>query len=143
MSLARNSLSVFGTQIVLRAVTMVLSILLARTLGPAGKGAFSLIWLVPFMLALFGGLGIGTANVYLLGKRKYSIDAIANSSILLALISGGALIGIFLILRKHIFVYFLKGLEPNLVMIALAATPILIFTNNFRNLLLATDWILK
>jgi len=47
------------------------SIIIARILGPEGKGIYSLAILLPSFLVYFSHLGIGHATVFYLGKRKY------------------------------------------------------------------------
>lgn len=46
------------------------SILLARGLGPAGKGEYALIVLIPALLQMAGGLGLDQAVVYLVARRR-------------------------------------------------------------------------
>jgi O-antigen/teichoic acid export membrane protein len=52
------------------ALTFAVAVLLARALGPAGKGAVQLLWLVPQLAAAILVLGLHQANVYFLGKDR-------------------------------------------------------------------------
>ncbi|UCF09577.1 MAG: oligosaccharide flippase family protein [Candidatus Bipolaricaulota bacterium] len=51
-------------------LTFAVAVLLARLLGPDGKGAVQLLWLVPQLAAAVLILGLHQANVYLLGVDR-------------------------------------------------------------------------
>lgn len=95
MGIVKDSLITTFTQIVLIPLSMISGILFARSLGPSGKGIYALAFLVPTMIVNFAGLGIGSASVYLLGKKKYSADQIVGNALGLALVLSGAGLAIF------------------------------------------------
>lgn len=76
----RDTAITFSTQILAVALSLVTAIVIARVLGPEWKGAYSLIILVPALLALVGNLGIGMANTYFGGSRKHDWAELAASS---------------------------------------------------------------
>jgi O-antigen/teichoic acid export membrane protein len=55
------------------------SILLARLLGPAGKGEVTLALLLPAMVGLFTNLGVGPAAAYLIGSRRFPANDVIDS----------------------------------------------------------------
>lgn len=61
--------------------------IIARQLGPEGKGEISLILLIPGVLQLFFGLGLNTANVYYAGSKRISIRELTENSVLLFFVS--------------------------------------------------------
>src|SRR3990172_13115190 len=64
MSILRQSFGVFLTRIWGAAVGLAVSIIVARTLGPEGKGIYSLLLLVPSLLVTFGNGGLQVSNIY-------------------------------------------------------------------------------
>jgi len=103
MSFAKNSLSVFGTRIFLISISIISSIIVTRVLGPFNRGVMEILILMPYLLVSFGNLGIGNANLYFIGKKKYSIAKIASNSLSLSFI-----LGISLVLIAYIFFYFCR-----------------------------------
>jgi O-antigen/teichoic acid export membrane protein len=83
----RDILITFSTQIIAVIFGIAVTIVTARVLGPEGKGAYSLILLVPTLLALLGNLGIGFANVYFGGKWRYSWAELSSNSLVSAVLS--------------------------------------------------------
>jgi len=109
--------STFTSRIIAAGLFLVLSILIARVLGPAVKGYVSVISLIGSVCLLLGTLGINSFNIYLAAKDRSKIkNLFANSfwfSLVMSLICIG-LIFIFyqffpLIFRnipsKHLFIY--------------------------------------
>jgi O-antigen/teichoic acid export membrane protein len=55
--------------------------IIARWLGPEGKGMLALALLVPGMLGLFLSGGINVANVYFAGSKRLDVPALSASSL--------------------------------------------------------------
>ena len=55
--------------------------IIARWLGPEGKGMLALALLVPSMLALFLSGGINVANVYFAGSKRLDVAALSANSL--------------------------------------------------------------
>ncbi len=76
-----------------QGATLLLSLgttaILARWLGPEGKGIVSLALLVPGMLALFLNGGVGISNVYFAGSRRYDVPTLTANSSAFALLATG------------------------------------------------------
>ena len=92
MSFVKNSLSVLGTRISTIFLSLISSIIVTRILGPFNKGALGILVIIPYLLVNFGSLGIGNANLYFVGKKKYPIEKIVSNSLSLTLILGTILI---------------------------------------------------
>jgi len=101
---ARQVGSTLLAQVLSLFLTMATAAIIARVLGPSGKGLISLATLVPAMLALFLSAGISVANVYFVGSGRLPIDRIARASTAFALaasaaggglVAAGALTGAF------------------------------------------------
>jgi len=68
---------------------------LVRALGPAGKGACDLAILVPSMLALLLSAGLGIANVYHAGSRRFGVGELSSNSIGWGLLAGTVGMGLY------------------------------------------------
>jgi len=102
-SFSKNSLITFVTEIAFFVLGLLSLIIITRVLGPEGKGIYSLIILVPALLINFGSLGIGGANVYFVGSKKYKVQDIVSNSFFLAVFWGAALILAFWALLQFDF----------------------------------------
>ena len=124
---AKNALSVFGTRILLIAISVVGSVIVTRILGPANRGAMEILLLVPSFLVNFGNLGIGNANLYFTARAMYPSDKVNSNSLSITLILGGILFGIgfswFSIYRGTFF----KGIPNSYIFLVLSVIPWLLF----------------
>ena len=80
-SFKKSSAITFATQGVTFAIGFAISIILARVLGPADRGTFALLMLIPSVLIMVGGMGLEVANVYFSANRKYKLDDIISNSL--------------------------------------------------------------
>lgn len=102
------------------------SIILARALGPAGRGMYALIVLIPALLALTGGLGLDPATTYFVARRRDRARSLATTLALTSAALGVALIAVYaLITALPPYRHFLRttGAEPALVWILVALLP--------------------
>jgi O-antigen/teichoic acid export membrane protein len=72
------------------ACALVSSVLLARTLGPEGRGLFALVILLPELATTFGLLGLDHANVVYAGLEPNSRRALVWHSAVVAALLGGS-----------------------------------------------------
>lgn len=89
---AGKAASVLATRISIFGLSLVSSVLLARFLGPIGKGQLSVLETFVGIVSLIACPGVGAASVYLQNRKKQSQWSIASSAILLQV--GLALAGI-------------------------------------------------
>ena len=82
----QNVSFVFYAQVIVFCAGSASNIILARWLGPEGKGIYSLAILVPWMIFWFVSLGVGVANIYYTGQKKYSCSQIVSNSLFIAVI---------------------------------------------------------
>jgi O-antigen/teichoic acid export membrane protein len=94
----QNVGATFVTQIIKLALGIANVAIIARFLGPEGKGMLALALLVPGMLGLFLSGGIEVANVYFAGSRRLDVPTLSANSVaftILATIAGlGVAIGL-------------------------------------------------
>jgi O-antigen/teichoic acid export membrane protein len=139
----KDTLTTFSTQIIGVILGLAAAIIIARVLGPSGKGAYTLIILVPMLLATFGTLGIGVANLYFVGKKKYKIADITSNSVVLASGLGILFAATFLAYFYYFHPSFLKGADPLCVVIATLVLPFSLLTAYFSSILLGEQKINK
>lgn len=94
-SISKNIAITFSSQILIFALAFIASIILARALGPTGRGIYALIILVPAVMLKFGSLGIEAANVYFTGSKQYEVKDIISNSLISALLLGLTLMLLF------------------------------------------------
>ncbi len=135
--LLHQSLQTFAAQAGVLALSVVSGAILARWLGPTGKGQLSLAMLVPSLLAMVLGGGLGAANVYLTGSRRVPVDRLAANSVgfgLVASAAGGALV--LLALATGALSRWLPGVPGSFLLLGLAALPISILSGALVGILL-------
>lgn len=86
--LGSGSAYTLAGQVIVLAASFAVSILVARNLGPAGKGELTILQQVPAILLVVLNLGISSANTYFVGTGKQRIAVAAGNSLLMASILG-------------------------------------------------------
>ena len=96
-----------GTSIALTAgglgLSLATSVVVARTLGPEGKGNFSLVTLLSTQLVVLASLGLDVAAVHFIGKRALAPGQVLKASLLVGRISSAAFTAVGAILLFAIF----------------------------------------
>ncbi len=70
-----------ATTFAAQGFTLITGIIAARALGVDGRGTLALLWLVPVVLALIGGLGIAPATTYYVARNRDHMRAIIGISL--------------------------------------------------------------
>lgn len=93
--------STFSFQILNMIAGAITNVVIARTLGPSGKGVLALLGYGVFMATSLGAFGLQAASVYLIGKGRDSKEAIAGGASAISLASGIACaLGTWLLLPR-------------------------------------------
>jgi O-antigen/teichoic acid export membrane protein len=79
---------VFSGNIVAMASTLLLSILLSRTLGPSGYGVYSSLFAVVSMVMGIALMGMGRSAVFHLGRKIFDDNLTVSSILVMQLITG-------------------------------------------------------
>ena len=107
---AKDTSVTFITRILQLFLGIGISVIISRSLGPYGKGIYSLVILLPGLLITFLNFGIGPASIYYIGKKKYPLKEILGINIIFLI-----LINIFSILIGLIIIFcFGDKLFPNI-----------------------------
>lgn len=140
----RNVTSTFGMNILLLAVSIANSAIIARALGPGGKGILTLALLTPNLLGLLLGLGIGGANVYHTGTRRIPVPPLVRNSMgvaLLASLVGAGAIGLLLVTGW--LTRLLPGVPVNIALLALLIFPLGLLSSYLNGILQGQQHIFK
>lgn len=117
----------FAVRIVTLGASFLIGILVARTLGPAGKGGLSVVMQVVSLLAVLLSLGIGSANVYFVSHRLTKPGVAAGNSGILAVLC--AVAGLPLIVALlHSPIAVVPGVPWATVLLAALLLPVTLLT---------------
>lgn len=123
----------FATEVTLSALALISGLLVARLLGPAGKGGFALVTTSIWILANTAQLGVPHAVVYY--TPRIGQAALIGSALLLsACVSVGTVL-LGMIVAPFVRARILSAFDPSAFLVALAAVPFLFAGNVFAALL--------
>jgi O-antigen/teichoic acid export membrane protein len=119
--LRRNVLETYGTRVMVVAVTFATAIVIARELGPAGRGLYAVAVTVGAIGAQFGNFGLHASNIYYVSRDRALLPALIGNT--LAVVLGACVIaalgGVALVLWPT-----LSPIHGTLLLLALAFVPI-------------------
>lgn len=81
----RDVTQTIATQGLLLASPLIVSVVTARFLGPAGRGSFFLMTTVAALVAQFGNLGLVSTNTFVVAKRRELLGALTTNALALSL----------------------------------------------------------
>lgn len=110
------------------AFSLATNVILARTLGPEGRGVYAVAVLIPALISLFAQLGLGPANVYHFSKRLIDPDELVGHATSMALLLGGmGLVGVYAYVQLSGASHF-AGVSSGYVLVSCLALPFLLLT---------------
>jgi len=112
------------------------SVIIARILGPQGKGIYSLAILFPFFLISFGNVGIAQASVFYIGKKIYLPKEVLGNNITLSFLLGIFSFFIGLIIILFFSDYLFPKIAKIYLFLALFLIPLHFFLSFINYLLL-------
>jgi len=146
ISLFKSTTITFSSRLLIFALGIAASIILARLLGPTGKGIYTLIILIPGVLVKFGTLGIEASNVYFTGNKKYEIKDITSNSLIAGISLGFILILLFWgMLHLGSFQNFINSnkINPFYLWIVVLTVPLSLVSGFLNNIILGKEEIVK
>lgn len=109
---------------------------LARWLGPEGKGLVELAVLLPVAMALLFNGGISVGNTYFAGSGRYGVQRLARHSVSFTLVTtavSGAVVAVAALTGW--FDRLLPGVPGGLIALGLLELPFFVLLTNFNGLL--------
>jgi len=140
-SLLTKLISAFGGQLGILLFGMGVQIIIARTLGPAGKGLFSLTVAVAVTLATIVHLSLATGNSHFMGRYPSERRALVGNSFLMAFVWGAIVTVAALALRQKVPLEYQPKISPQLWGMALVAIIPLLLLEYSNGLVIGLDWI--
>ncbi len=118
------------------------AVIVARALGPAGKGEYALIVLIPALFQFAGGLGLDQAMVYLVARRRSESRAIAFTIVVSAVGLGILLLGGYAALTAlppYISYLGMVRVEAELIWLLILLLPVTLATQSLTSAILALE----
>lgn len=128
----KNIILTIGRQLATMIVALTISIFIARYLGREGNGVYSIVILLPTVLANILSFGIAPSNVYHVASKQISLSSSFFNSLLIFLLStvlGGG-IGYYLVKFQGDALF--PNIDRGLLYLSLLYFPILSFNNIFN-----------
>lgn len=135
MTILRRSTSFIVAQVLLLVVGLASSIVLARVLGPDGRGTIALVTLIVALATTFGAPGLATAFAYLGGKATYEPGEVVAAAIALAVAFGLTAAALLVLLAEPLLATVLRGMTWLELVITAASVPFAILTGLLLNIL--------
>ena len=110
-------------------------VIVARYLGPTAKGAIALYGLIAGFLSLAGNLGLGLANVHLVGSGQIMPGRAWANSLYLAVLTGSLLAVLTIFLFPVLGIIVKRPVDMGLLGIVLCGLPLLLLLDYQINLL--------
>jgi O-antigen/teichoic acid export membrane protein len=121
--LLQGSAWITAGQLFAVAARFLAGLVVARVLGPEGRGQYALVVLVPSLLTMVLSLGLGPAATYLLGRQKVPVGQVAANSLLWGAGGGTTIVLGLLVFWGVAQPPFLPDLSFPLVALSCAAVP--------------------
>ncbi|MGQ9598713.1 MAG: FkbM family methyltransferase [Anaerolineae bacterium] len=137
--LTHPALLLFTSRILALGMNLATGILVARGLGPTGRGVYALAVLIPVLIAQIISLGLNTSAVYFTGQGRHPLPQIASTLFWVALILGS---GTALLAGWGLRTWgqmLLGEFPPQLLPLALASLPFLLSVDFLGHVLLGQE----
>ena len=128
--------STLATQILLLAASMLQGALVARWLGPVGKGQLALVVLVLGVSQLLLNPGLDASYVYFTGARRAQVSELTRQTVALCLAACPLVLGAAaLLVATGILHRVLPGVPGGLVVLAMGLLPVTLFMGQLSSIL--------
>jgi O-antigen/teichoic acid export membrane protein len=119
--LRRNVLETYGTRVLVVVVTFATAVVIARGLGPSGRGLYAVAATLGAIGAQFGNLGLPGSNIYYVAKDRGLLPALIGNTLAVVLVAcvAAALSGI-----GFVFWPKMSPVHGTLLLLALASVPV-------------------
>jgi O-antigen/teichoic acid export membrane protein len=118
----RHVLGTYGTQLLMAALSVVTGVIVARALGPEGRGAYAVAMVIAVIGVQLGSLGLQGSNSYFVAKDRTLLGTLLANSLITSLMVGAAGAAAF-----WLVFHFFRGFAPiggSLMVLALAGIPV-------------------
>lgn len=134
MSFVRNTSMTVAARYVAIAAKAAAALIVATSLGAAGAGTFALVRVLPHVGAALLGLGMSIATPYLIGSRRYAVQAITENTVAIGLLLSAVGWTVWLLLSGVLHGRFYTELPASSVLVVGAALPLLLLRNYLNSI---------
>jgi len=127
MDFLKNSTITFLTRIFVFICAIIISIYIARILGPEAKGIYSLLIQMISISVVIGMCGIDNAIVYYLSKNE-DLKKVYTNLLFYTLLSGAIILFLLFFSVGFLKASFLRNIDDILIKIAILIIPFMLFT---------------
>lgn len=113
------------------------SIVVARYLGPEGRGILVLVLQVPSFLAMIGNMGMGLSGAYHYNKGLLSERDVVRTNTLFSLAIGGLLAALMLLFYEPLSSNLLRNVPFSALMLAVSFVPFQLTIDSLSRMLMA------
>jgi O-antigen/teichoic acid export membrane protein len=135
MGFTRSVIITFFSNSFLFFLSIISTTILARLLGPDGKGIFDVANNLLTFATLFLGLGLASSNVFFLGRKQEHLEEVIGNNLLLTFL-GALLLIPFYFLNAHYHFQFLRSVSNFQILIVLITVPFINYKAAMINALL-------
>lgn len=109
MSLKRDVAVTLATRLISRVLALATGIILARALGPAGRGVVALALVLPYILQEFSNLGLDMSNTHLASKEPRLTPQVSANTLTAYILVSIVIYGILLLFLSYFKEWFFCG----------------------------------
>ncbi|MCK5305927.1 MAG: flippase [Candidatus Omnitrophica bacterium] len=143
MNITKHSVINFCSSIIIFIFNLAIGIMIAKTLGPEGRGVYFLVFMIAATSFSVVNSSLSSAAVYYIGTKKYSLSDIITNCTVLSLFLGVIGIGLVCVFFKFISIHFLKDVNPLHLKVALLFIPLSLLSTSFASIFMGMDDIPK
>jgi O-antigen/teichoic acid export membrane protein len=135
--IVRKIMETFATRVLLIGVGLVTTVIVARILGPTGRGLYAVAFTVGALGIQFGNLGLHTSNTYFAARNKAHLSILVGNSLFVSLVIaslGAGLVWIFFLIWPRF-----SPLQGALLGLSLLSIPLGLAYLLLQNLLLGVQ----
>ena len=133
-SVLNNISFTFGARIITLLLTALIGIIIARTLGPSGKGLLAVITMIGAIILHLGNLGITAFNTYAISNRSVKKEGIISNSFWAGLIIG-AISFVVVVFFAFYFPLFFRNIPRSYLLVYLLSLPFILWPGFFNAIL--------
>ncbi|TLD41830.1 MAG: Membrane protein [Candidatus Jettenia ecosi] len=90
----RKVMETFATQVLQVCISLLTTVLVARALGPEGRGLYAVASAISAMGVQFGNLGLHASNTYYVAKNRELLPSLLGNTIAVSFVFGSFVIGL-------------------------------------------------
>lgn len=129
MSVLRNTTITVSARYLTNGAKAATALVVATALGAAGAGTFALVRILPHLTAALLGCGITIATPYLVGSRKYRVQAVAETVAAIGIVLSGVACVAWYGASGLLQAQYYSTLSPEAVLLVGVSIPLLLLRN--------------